>query len=104
MIGIYERFSESDLAILRTRAERIATPIQSDSIEESITVLSVKVRAESFALPMDAISAVYDNVQITPVPNVPPFALGIANVRGHIIVVLDLGTILGVPGTRPSDA
>ena len=103
MIGIYENFSDSELATLRTRAERIATPIQTDAIEDSLTVLSVKVRAESFALPMDAISAVYDNVQITPVPNVPPFALGITNIRGHVIFVLDLGTILGVPGIKSTD-
>jgi len=103
MMQIYENFSESELAILRARAERIAKPIQIETTEENLSVLSVKVRKERFALPMDAIHAVYDSVQITPVPNVPSFALGITNIRGHIIFVLDLAVILGVPGSRPAD-
>ena len=103
MMRIYENFSESELAILRARAERIAKPIQIETTEETLSVLSVKVRNEHFALPMDAITAVYDSVQVTPVPNVPPFALGITNIRGHIIFVLDLALILGVPGSRSAD-
>jgi chemotaxis signal transduction protein len=103
MMRLYENFSEQELVILRTRAERIASPIQSDKTEESVTILSVNIHGESFALPMDAVSAVYDNVQITPVPNVPPFALGITNIRGHVIFVLDLGLILGIPGIRSAD-
>ena len=96
---IYEHFSEPELAILRARAERLAAPIQTESLEETSTALFVKIHAESYALPMESVSAVYEGVQITPVPNVPAYALGIANIRGHIVFVLDLGTLLGIPET-----
>jgi purine-binding chemotaxis protein CheW len=95
----YEHFSEQELEILRARAERLATPVQTESQEEASTALFVKVHAESYALPMEAVNAVYEGVQITPVPNVPGFALGIANIRGRIVFVLGLGVLLGIPGS-----
>src|SRR5690349_16320019 len=94
---IYAHFSEQELATLRARAERIAIPVQTETQVEASAALFIKVRGESYALPMEAVSAVYEGVKVTPVPNVPAFALGIANIRGRVVFVLDLGVLLGIP-------
>ena len=40
--------------------------------------------------------------RITPVPNTPEFVLGVTNVRGEVLSVLDLRRLLGMPGlARP---
>jgi purine-binding chemotaxis protein CheW len=36
-------------------------------------------------------------VELTPLPGVPPFVLGIANVRGRIVSVLDLKRFFDLP-------
>lgn len=41
---------------------------------------------------------------ITPVPGLPPYILGITNTRGEIISVVDLKTLLGIQSETPSRA
>jgi purine-binding chemotaxis protein CheW len=91
----YQKFSETEQAVLKARAERVASSLQNTQVEHLYKVLVVKVHGESYALPIDTITAVYENIPIIPVPCVPPFAAGIANLRGHIVPVLDLAVILG---------
>ncbi len=64
---------------------------------EAITVLVAVIQHERYALPITEITAVYQNVVIVPVPCAPEFVAGVANVRGHILSVLDLGVLLGLP-------
>jgi purine-binding chemotaxis protein CheW len=35
-------------------------------------------------------------MDVTPLPHVPPFVLGVVNLRGNVVTVVDLRTILGV--------
>jgi purine-binding chemotaxis protein CheW len=39
----------------------------------------------------------------TTVPRAPAYVLGVANLRGHVVPVVDLGQVLGLPA-RPADA
>jgi purine-binding chemotaxis protein CheW len=44
-------------------------------------------------------------MDVTPLPHVPPFVLGVLNLRGNVVTVVDLRTILGVKPdgqSRPS--
>ncbi len=52
---------------------------------------------ESFGIPLSQVKEVIGMVEITPIPNVPPFFKGIINLRGHIISVIDLKTKLSIP-------
>jgi purine-binding chemotaxis protein CheW len=40
-------------------------------------------------------------MDVTPLPHVPSFVLGVMNLRGNVVTVVDLRTILGMP---PSDS
>src|SRR5688572_23276034 len=96
---IYKNFSEEQLQLLRDRAAQVAQAVNSGEMEQPITVLGITVRGENYLLPGDAMSAVYEDVRIVPIPNAPSYVQGIANIRGHIILIADLGQILDIPGS-----
>jgi purine-binding chemotaxis protein CheW len=99
----YDRFSPEEIAILRQRALRVAQASQDDDQVQSISALTIYVYDEVYALPVESLMAVYEDVQVVPVPCVPSHISGIVNVRGHIIPVLDLSVLLSVaPKDMPS--
>src|SRR5262245_5109120 len=93
-MSIYEHFSDTERAVLQARAERAARTLRSDEAEERLNTLLVKLGGETYALPIEAVIAVYEAMLVVPVPCTPPFLAGITNIRGHIIPVLDLGHLL----------
>ena len=103
-MSIYEKFSEKELEILKARAKRISATIQTDQQEELHTALIVQTRKEIYALPVEFITGVYEEIPVAPLPCVPAFVAGVSNVRGHLIPVMNLGTLLDIPDTdAPED-
>ncbi|MFC1960517.1 chemotaxis protein CheW [Chloroflexota bacterium] len=99
-MSVYEKFSERELAILKARAERVASELQEDADSSALTALLVTMQGETYALPIDEIRVVHENILVEPIPCVPPYVAGMANVRGHILPVIDLAMWLGLKG-RP---
>ncbi|MBN1285274.1 MAG: purine-binding chemotaxis protein CheW [Anaerolineae bacterium] len=99
MMSIYRHFSETELALLRARAARTAGVAEDETDGDFVTTLLVTLRNETYAIPITSISYVEDSIPVIPVPCVPSFVAGIANLRGHIIPVLDLAELLGIPGS-----
>ncbi|MCA0456532.1 MAG: chemotaxis protein CheW [Chloroflexi bacterium] len=96
MMNIQDLFSGEELKLLQLRAERVGIPMHEDDKLGRISVLTTAINKERFAIPIDSITSVYDDVLIIPIPGVPGFIAGITNVRGHIISVLNLGSVLGL--------
>ncbi len=101
-MGWYKQFTEDELAVLETRAKRVAEATHKAD-GDAQTALVVQVRSEFYALPIDLLTVVQEKIPVIPVPCVPPHVAGIANVRGHVIPVFDLGMLLDAPGT-PGDS
>ena len=62
-----------------------------------------RVGAESFALPVGQVLEVAELGSLAPVPGAPPSVLGVRNLRGQVLPVIDLATVLGTaraPGTQ----
>lgn len=97
-VSIYQQFSDMELQILKVRAERAARVEQNEGHEELLTVLSLQISGERYALPIEFVSSAYEGLSITRVPCVPPGVAGIANIRGRIILVIDMKTLLNIPG------
>ncbi len=58
-----------------------------------------------YAVPMANVLEIGRPGSFTPVPNVPDWVLGVANVRGDVISLVDLGRFLGLPrGGRFTDS
>ena len=58
-------------------------------------VLVVVVNAAYFAVPMETVHQVLRHPLITRVPLSPPGLLGVVNVRGEIVPLLDTGVLTG---------
>jgi purine-binding chemotaxis protein CheW len=65
--------------------------------------MHVRVRAgnEHYAFPVGGVREIAKFGQITPVPGAPAVVLGVWNLRGDVMAVLDLATLLGLGGTEP---
>jgi purine-binding chemotaxis protein CheW len=100
-MSFYDHFSEAEIAVLQERAERIASTQQSVKEGDAFSALVITVGGESYALPMEALTAVYEGYTIVPLPCVPSFVAGIVNVRGQLVPVMDLAVLLGVPTETP---
>lgn len=83
--------------ILAERARAIAAEPPARDAGESIEVLEFALGAESYAVETSAVAEVQALKDYTPVPCAPEFVLGILNVRGRIVSVLDLRPFFGLP-------
>jgi chemotaxis signal transduction protein len=64
-------------------------------------VLIIPVNAEFYAVPMESVRQVLQRTEVTRVPMPPSGLLGVINVRGEILPLLDTGVITG-SGAIPS--
>lgn len=60
-------------------------------------VLPFRLAGQHLAVPLDSVIRVIPALQCTPLPGAPRTVLGLANVRGQIIPVLDLASRFGWP-------
>ena len=58
--------------------------------------LSFSLGEEHFALPLLEVKEVLAQPEVTPVPHTPAYFLGVMNLRGQVISVMDLRTRLGI--------
>ena len=59
-------------------------------------VLSFKIVDQEYALPIENIESVVDKTDVTPVPNSKYFVVGLINLRGRIVPVIELTKIVGI--------
>ena len=103
-MSMYDQFTEREQGILlERRAQRISGERSGVQAGEIGTALTATIREEKYALPVDMLTYVHINLPVIPMPCVPPYVAGIANIRGHIIPVLDLSVLLNVPGASNPD-
>lgn len=65
--------------------------------------LCFNLEKEEFAIPLISVREVIGVPDVTPVPQVPAYFLGIMNLRGQILSVMDLRTKLGVKSSRSEE-
>lgn len=90
--------------ILKARAQALARePESGEAAGESIEILEFRLTYENYAIESSFVREVYPLRDFTPVPGTPPFILGIVNVRGQILSVVDLKTFFELPAKGLSD-
>jgi purine-binding chemotaxis protein CheW len=67
-------------------------------------LLSVRVGAQEFALDIRSIREIRGWIASTHLPHAPTFIKGMINLRGTVLVVVDLAERLGLPTQEPSAA
>jgi purine-binding chemotaxis protein CheW len=90
--------------ILRARALALARPTQRDAAAPTaLEVVEFRLGQERYALETRYVREVQPLKNLTPVPCTPAFVLGIVNVRGRIVPVLDLKRFFGLPANGLTD-
>jgi chemotaxis signal transduction protein len=70
-----------------------------EQTQELLDVLMIRVGSSPYALRLAELAALEADRTITPVPSDQSELLGVAGVRGAVVAVFDLGSVLG--GPRP---
>ena len=82
-------------------ARQLAIPLAREYTGKSIDLVFVRLCDEVYALEVDYVYDIRPAEQITLVPHAPDWVLGVYNLRGHILSVVDLYRFLGFP--QPAD-
>lgn len=68
-----------------------ATSVHSDDIQ----LVSVRIDNQLIGLPITSVRDVFSIHAMTPVPRSDRAVCGLVNLRGHIVTILDLGSLIG---------
>jgi purine-binding chemotaxis protein CheW len=84
--------------ILRARAQALARPPSPEPAPSTmLELLEFRLASERYALETRHVQDVHPLRDLTPLPCTPPFVLGIVNLRGRILPVLDLKKFFDLP-------
>ncbi|RTL50586.1 MAG: purine-binding chemotaxis protein CheW [Rhodocyclaceae bacterium] len=89
--------------ILAARARALAVPARKKKEGERIEVIEFLLSGEHYGLEFAYVREVFPLVDLTRLPCTPPFVLGIVNVRGEIVSVVDLRKFFDLPEKGLSD-
>jgi purine-binding chemotaxis protein CheW len=95
---------ETRRQILAKRARQLAwTGPEKEEKELPLEVVEFRLADETYALECRFIGEVYPLKALTPIPGAPAFVLGIIDIRGRIVSVVDLKKFFELPGIGLSD-
>jgi purine-binding chemotaxis protein CheW len=97
-----EAGTEAMEQILRRRAASLATEQEDEGHDDVISLLLFAIGEEWYAVQISSVREIYNEYVVTPIPCVPPFILGVINIRGEILSVTELKGLLRLPPT-PAD-
>ena len=84
--------------ILRERAAKLAVePEKKAEANEFIEVVEFLLAHEKYAVASEYVREIYPLNDLTPVPCTPRFVLGIVNVRGQVLSVIDIKRFFDLP-------
>lgn len=90
--------SEAAKRILKARAQALARePEIADAGDDTIEVVEFVLAYEQYAVETRHVREIYPLEHLTPLPCTPAFVLGIVNVRGEILSVIDLKKFFDLP-------
>jgi purine-binding chemotaxis protein CheW len=91
-------------AVLEERARALARPLQVAAPEAAtLRLVTFGLANERYAIEARHVREVVRLTGYTPVPGAPDFLLGVMNLRGEVVAVLDLGKFLGAAARGVSD-
>lgn len=99
----YAPSPEEQRRILKKRADLLAQPEEKTVDPESIEIVEFLLANEHYGIESRFIREVYPLKDYTPLPGVPPFVLGLFNVRGRILSIVDVKRFFDLPERVISD-
>ena len=89
--------AQEKLRILKARAHVLAqVPDETESATLQLEVTEFRLGDKTYACASSSVREVYPLKGLTPLPCTPTFILGIINVRGRILPIIDIKPLLGL--------
>jgi len=102
--GSLQWSAEQKAKVLRERALKLARKTEEVGYEkETLKLIEFMLAHERYAVEVQYVREVYPLKDLTPVPCTPSFVLGIINVRGQVVSVMDLKDLLDLPKKEITD-
>ncbi len=90
--------AEETRRILKSRAQALSRRTgPTEASGERLEVVEFVLAQECYAVESQHVRDVYPLEQLTPVPCTPPFVLGIVNLRGEILSLIDIKKFFDLP-------
>lgn len=80
------------------------TAVESSVSEEIIQLVTFKLKDETYGINVMQVQEVLRVSEIAPVPGAPQYVLGIINLRGNVVTVIDTRSRFGLPSGELDDA
>ncbi len=83
---------------LKARAKTLAgESVEGESVTEQLEVLEFRLAYETYGIEMTHVQETAPLKELTPVPGTPAFVLGLINLRGRILSVIDIKKFFDLP-------
>jgi len=89
--------------LLERRARDLARKYETPVLQKRLELVEFSLADEHYGLECRFVREVYPLKNLTPIPGTPAFIMGIVNVRGEIISVVDLKQFFQLPARGLSD-
>lgn len=99
--------SETAQEVLARRADSLSRKEVDEETSDRLSLLLFRIGDEWYAVGVGAVREIFQEYEVTSIPCVPDFILGVVNVRGEILSVTDpallmhIGSIESTEGVRP---
>ncbi len=93
--------AEQAKAVMDERARALArVPERDPDTKEILEVMLARLANERIAIETRFVREVHRPAEITPVPGSPSFLVGVTNLRGEVLAVMDLRELFGLPAAE----
>lgn len=98
-------FTDREVEVLRARAASLAAEAEREVADDRLALLMFSLGEEWYGVRVGEVRELYNEYEITPIPCVPDYVLGVINIRGEIISVTDVAAMMHLPvgPDRPED-
>ncbi|WGL61099.1 chemotaxis protein CheW [Pigmentibacter sp. JX0631] len=89
---------EKEQEILKKRAIELSISLDEEKNNfETIEIVEFRLSDERYAIESTSVREVYSLKEFTQLPSIPKYILGIMNIRGEIVTVVDLKVLFEIP-------
>lgn len=86
--------------IFQARAENLKHKIEGDDLTGLMPVAVIGLNGEYFGLDLTVVREFTEITQVTPIPCCPPHIVGNMNLRGEIVTLVDIRSVLNLTGNN----
>jgi len=98
-----ERSPEHIRALMDQRARALARPPAQSEETDALAIITFALGSERYAIETEYVREVVRLADFSAVPGAPDFILGVTNLRGEVLCLVDLRTFFDVPSKGLTD-